>query len=35
MTDIQWFPFMILPIAVFAVAWVYKVLAERAEQRQP
>jgi hypothetical protein len=35
MTDIQWFAFVILPVAVVAVAWAYELLAERADRRKP
>jgi hypothetical protein len=34
MTDIQWFAFVILPIAVVAIAWAYELLAERGERQR-
>ena len=34
MTDVQWFAFVILPLAVAAIGWAYELLAERAEHRE-
>ena len=33
MTDIQWFAFVILPMAVIAIGWAYELLAERADRQ--
>lgn len=33
MTEIQWFAFVILLLAVIAAAWGYELLAERSERR--
>jgi hypothetical protein len=33
MTDVQWFAFVILPVAVAALGWAYALLAECAERK--
>jgi hypothetical protein len=33
MTDVQWFAFVILPLAVAAIGWAFELWAERSERR--
>ena len=34
MSNVQWFAFVILPLAVIALGWGYELIAEHFERRQ-